>query len=167
MEKDLIIETLDETLSRILLEKEDGNLIEETNILFQGNELQGFDGLKIGGIVKKWAEQYHDKINPYYIDCPVLKVANVNQIDLLFGENQIENMNRQNSVIILKCLDWTDKKQREQYIKLVKSRTVSTLSGDKKLENILFIIATENDISRMGYEPLDEETKKLFKVIKI
>lgn len=165
MKNDLLTKTLDETLERFLTltETDSGSL----NLLVAGNETQGYDGLKTGDIVADWAAKNRDKINYYNFYCPYFKVSTINNIDLLFSDDEVGAMNRQNSVIILKCLDWTNKRSREHFLKLVKDRTVSTLSGEKRLENVLFIVATESDKSRMGCEPLGEDTRKLFKVIKV
>lgn len=165
MKNDLLTKTLDETLEHVLALNETDS--ESLNLLVAGNEAQGYDGLRTGDIVANWAAKKRDKINYYNFYCPYFKVSTINNIDLLFSDDEVGAMNRQNSVIILKCLDWTNKHSREHFLKLVKDRTVSTLSGEKKLENVLFIVATESDKSRMGCEPLDDDTRKLFKVIKV
>lgn len=165
MEKDLIIKTLDETLNNVLLAKQSGKETAKINILIQGNELKGFDGLKTGDIITEWAKQKEDKINYYALYCPNFNTNG------LFHNNAVAVFNsigdKPNSVVILKCLDWTQKRAREQFLALVKDRAINTETDKKKLENILFIVATDSDISRMDFEPLDEEIKKFFKVIKL
>lgn len=166
MEKDLIIKTLDETLNNVLLAKQSGKETAKINILIQGNELKGFDGLKTGDIITAWAKQ-NNTINYLPIYCPWFKVGEKDTIEILFDSKQIECMNKPNTVVILKCLDWTDKITRKHYLRLVKERTVNTLKGEETINKILFIVATDSDISRRDYEPLDEDAKKLFKVIKL
>ena len=165
MEKDLIFKILDETLSKILLAKESGKETKEINILIQGNELKGFDGLKAGDIVTEWAKQNEDKINYYALYCPTLNKNSPFYNNAVAVFNSIGD--KPNSIVILKCLDWTQERTREQFLALVKDRVINTETDKKKLENILFIVATDNDSSRMGYESLDEKTKNLFKVIKL
>ena len=128
-----------------------------------------------GSVIDQWLDNHKD-ISPYFILAetrPHVQKLNFDDgfAELLFGTNELDNIDRKDCVLIIQHFDMTDLKVRDHMKKLIEYRIANDISvggGKRKLEDLWYIIAIAYPEGHFGYEALtDNDISVLDTVVRL
>ena len=118
-------------------------------------------------IVSEWFDE-HPEISTYTWPANTVQhtcshVVDGKEVSFYFGEKDIENINKQNQVLIIEMFGMTDKPARKHLLSLVKDKFVmSPLGVEINMDKVGFILAISYPDSHFGYEALSESDISAF-----
>lgn len=155
-------------ISRILEEAWKQNKMEAENggHDFADVLIMGPTGTGKSAVIEEWLKKHSEDIQPYYILANTRPVPSwINGMEIYFGSNELERLDRKNVVMIIDHFDLTRSEARKHLLDLVANRkAVVRLDGQETpVYNLKLIVATAWSGSHFGYEELSEEDIKAFK----
>lgn len=162
-------------------------LIDKLNSLLNENYLNtningelGLNGLVIGptgcgktAIINEWCKTLDEDINVYHIAANTK--PHMHEIDfdgekrkVLFGANEIEKFNKENTILIIDYFDLTDNEVRKELLSLIQDREITSpykYSKKIKVDKFWYAIAIAYPEAHFGFDALSKQDKACFNFV--
>ena len=102
--------------------------------------IAGISGMGKTAIITQWGEDHADEINFVIFDAAWLRMAELERKKIIFSTAEIERMSKPNTVVFIDNYQTLRKDVEEELNKFLDYRKVMEISGEKELDNVLFVV---------------------------